>query len=87
MIRRNQMGKSKKEINQLDENISKEEKQLTKRAIQYLKREFMIDFKDYDHKELCHMIHILSMPTLSKELTAQTYELRGKVRKFIEHVE
>lgn len=47
----------------------------------------MIDFKDYDHKELCHMIHILSMPTLSKELTAQTYELRGKVRKFIEHVE
>lgn len=87
MIRRNQRGKSRKEIDELDENISKEEKQLTKRAMQYLKREFMIDFKDYDYKELCRMIHILSVPTSSKELTAQTYELRGKVRKFIEHVE
>lgn len=87
MIRRNQKGKSKNEADYSGENISKEEKQITKRAMQYLKREFMTDFKDNDYEELCHMIHILSVPTSAKELNAQTYELRGKIRKFIEQVE
>ena len=88
MIRRNQKGKSKKEVDNDELNrCTKEEKQIAKRSMQYLKREFMIDFKDYDYMELCHMIHILSLPTNSKELTEKNYELRIKVKEFIEQVE